>query len=964
MPALSFSTQIMHLGKDVSDAAYGLVSRAIAPTQGGLLQGQNPAALNNADPIRLWIIQLFIIICFTQLLGLFLSRIRQPRVISEVIGGILLGPTAMGRINGFTNNIFPAQSVYYLNLTANIGLVLFLFVVGMEVDTRIIRRNGRASLAISAVGMVLPFGLGAAVSVPMYALYINESIVSFGNYLLFAGVAMSITAFPVLCRILTECKLLPTAVGTVTLAAGVGNDIVGWILLALTVALVNATTGVMAVYILLCTVGWALVLLFPIKWGLNWLARKTGSFESGPTPFMMTLVLLLVFASAFFTDVIGVHAIFGGFLAGIAMPHEGGFRTALVEKFEDLVTLLFIPIYFALSGLSTNLGLLNRGVDWGYIVLLCVIAFVGKFVGCAATAFFFGFKWREAGAIGTLMSCKGLVELIVLNVGLSAGILDTRIFSMFVVMALVLTFMTTPLTLMFYPPKYHVYLADGHLPGPTHRHSEAEAAHPTPRATTFNSVTGTTATRGEEQLKSRFAVVLSKMEHLPALMTLTQLLQPPPTGPATAFDNTRASSIDESEKDSTTKQNTGRMLSVPVLSTTPVRATTISPHTPPVRIDALRLIELTERASALFKASVTDELVRSDPLVNIFRTYGHLNRIPISASVSVVNYDSFPSSVNHHVQDHASELVIIPWGPQSMGSSVLEQATTGASGTTTYSGPLSSLFSSPTSTSAPDGPQSLLYSQFARRVFAEAPSDVALFIDRGLSPSETAGGYGQHIFFPFFGGPDDRAALALVVQLCAHPAISATVIRVTKSDEPTEVDLQTPAATHLSDNIRDNIASTLNAGMTLQSTHFPDTVYGQNTTQVQLASSAADDIAWETFARPSGETAPRSPFIEEALTRVNFSSLTSSQPLRVLVQRAHQEERESGSWKTLVVVVGRGRRLATESHHAELAQLLSEHGRETSINPDVRKTIGDVATAFAVSGSRASLLIMQSAEAR
>jgi len=296
-----------------------------------------------------------------------------------------------------------------------------------------------------------------------------------------------------------------------------------------------------------------------------------------------------------------------------------------------------------------------------------------------------------------------------------------------------------------------------------------------------------------------------------------------------------------------------------------------------------------------------------------------------------------------------------------MGASVLEQAQTGASGTTSYSGPLANLFGSATAEPA-DAPSSLLYSQFARRVFAEAPTDVALFIDRGLAPSETAGGYGQHIFFPFFGGPDDRTALAFVVQLCAHPAISATVVRVTKTDEPTEVDLQTPAPTHQTD--KDNIASTLNAGMTLHSTHYPDTVYGNNTTQFQLASNAADDIAWETFARPAGETAPRSALIEQALTRVSFSTLNSSQPLHVLVQRAHQEERNSGSWKTLVVVVGRGRRLATESHHGELAQMLAEHGRETSINGDIRKTIGDVASAFVVSGSKASLLVMQSAEAQ
>ncbi|KZT60166.1 hypothetical protein CALCODRAFT_480889 [Calocera cornea HHB12733] len=960
MPSLSFSDAIIHLAHDASN----LLARAEAPTQGGLLQGQNPAAVNKSDPIRLWVIQLFIIICFTQLLGLVLGRLRQPKVISEVIGGILLGPTAFGRIPGFTNAVFNADSIPYLNLTANIGLVLFLFVVGLEVDMRLIKRNARSSLAISAAGMILPFGLGAALAVPMYTKYIDTSLVTFGNYLLFAGVAMSITAFPVLCRILTECKLLSTTVGSVVLAAGVGNDVVGWVLLALTVALVNASSGAMAVYVLLCTAGWALLLLFPVKMGFRWLARKTGSFESGPTPMMMTLTLLLVFASAFFTDVIGVHAIFGGFLAGLAMPHDGGFNIALVEKFEDLVSLLLLPLYFALSGLSTNLGLLNRGIDWGYIVALCCVAFVGKFTGCAAVAKFFGFNWRESSAIGTLMSCKGLVELIVLNVGLSAGILDVRIFSMFVVEALVLTCMTTPLTLLFYPEKHRTRAPDA--PGETTivaGGADKEKADPTPRSATF-------PLRSEENVKSRFTVVLNKMEHLPALMTLTQLLQPPPTGPVPKSIATRASSIDESDKDSaernTPPSTAGLPTLMPVIPPTPTIPASPRPARPAVHIDALRLIELTERVSAMFKASVTDELIRSDPLVNIFRTYGHLNNIPVSASLAVVNYESFSSSVTHHVEETGSDLLVIPWGPQSMGSSVLEQVQTSASGTTSYAGPLANLFgsSSGQSSSAPqaDAPSSLLYSQFARRVFAEAPSDVALFIDRGLAPFETAGGYGQHIFFPFFGGPDDRMALAFAVQLCAHPAISATIVRVTKSDLPTEVDLETPAPTHQTD--KDNIASTLNAGMTMHSTHYPDTVYGQNTTQFRIASSAADDIAWETFARPSGETAPRSAFLEEALTRVAFTTLTSSQPLHLLAQRAHQEERDAGSWKSLVIIVGRGRRLATESHHGELNQMLVEHGRDTSINSDIRKTIGDVASAFVISGSKASLLVMQSSEAQ
>ena len=259
----------------------------------------------NKQPVNLFIIQLSVIIIFTQGLGWLLGLIKQPKVIAEVIGGIVLGPTVMGRIPDFSYRIFPPQSISYLNLIANIGLILFLFLIGLEVDVAVMKKNGRNSAIISLAGMVLPFGFGSAISVPIYNEYVDKTTTSFGHFVLFVGVAMSITAFPVLCRILTSLKLLDDKVGIIVLAAGVGNDVVGWVLLALTLALVNADAGVTAVYVLLCAVGWAVILLFPIRWGFVWLARRSGSLDHGPTPGMMTLTLLIVFASSFVTGIIG-----------------------------------------------------------------------------------------------------------------------------------------------------------------------------------------------------------------------------------------------------------------------------------------------------------------------------------------------------------------------------------------------------------------------------------------------------------------------------------------------------------------------------------------------------------------------------------------------------------------------------------------------------------------------------------
>ncbi|KAG5333233.1 hypothetical protein C0989_006015, partial [Termitomyces sp. Mn162] len=285
-----------------------------------------------------------IILAMTQALALLFGRIRQPRVISEVIAGIFLGPSVMGRIPHFQSRIFPDAGNAGLSLTSTIGLVIFLFLVGLEIDTKAVKRHFLAASTISIAGLVVPLGLGAALGVAIYKEFINPDV-NFGYFLLFTAVAVGITAFPVLCRILTELKLLETTVGSVTLAAGVGNDVVGWILLALTVALVNAASGLTALYVLLASAGYIIFLCYPIRWAYGWLARWTGSLERGaPTTGMMTLTLVLVLASAFFTDIIGIHAIFGGFVTGLVIPHENGYAISLVEKLEDLVSIIFLPI--------------------------------------------------------------------------------------------------------------------------------------------------------------------------------------------------------------------------------------------------------------------------------------------------------------------------------------------------------------------------------------------------------------------------------------------------------------------------------------------------------------------------------------------------------------------------------------------------------------------------------------------
>ncbi|KAJ7180756.1 Sodium/hydrogen exchanger family-domain-containing protein [Mycena filopes] len=903
-------------------------SRAAAPDQGGLLTGKNPSDFNSTDPLRLWIIQVGIIVATASLLSLGLRKIHQPKVIAEVLGGILLGPTAFGSIPGFTQRIFPADSKPYLSLVANIGLVLFLFLVGLEIDGAIIKRNARLSATVALAGMILPFGFGAALAVPLYHHFIDQSV-KFTHFMLFTGVAYSITAFPVLCRILTELKLLDTTVGIVVLSAGVGNDIIGWTLLALSVALVNAGSGLTALWILMVCVGWTLVLMFPGRMALRWLAHKTGSIENGPTMFFMTVTILLVFGSAFFTDVIGVHAIFGAFVAGIIVPREGGLAIAMTEKLEDMVTIIFLPLYFTLSGLSTNLQLLDNGITWAYTAAICSLAFIGKFGGCMLAAkYLAGFSWRESSTIGSLMSCKGLVELIVLNVGLSAGILSQRVFSMFVLEALLLTFMTTPLVTVLYPPEKRV------------RASGTGA--------NFNNVGDGEARREHRDLadgaRSRYTFVLDSLERLPAMMAMAQLIHPP-TSPST-----------------------------PILTDRRASKSSVSlPQSDLLSIEALRLIELSDRVSAVMKSSASESLLLSDPLIAVFRMFGQLHDLRISTAMSIVPFDDLAFSVAEQARSSSSDMIVLPWLPMTNIHPSYEPTMahendflgtpSGKHDVGTPSGkamlhsnnPFDALFKSAAHN---DKSASASHAHFVRGVFSKASTDVALFVDQDeVAGSPRLSGSRFHLIFPFFGGPDDRLALDFVVQLCLSSTVTATVLRMVKKDVEAPMS-QVPGA-HLVGGEKAEEANMLT--VTSAVAGFPDTVYGPPTTETRMQSETADNVAWAKYASSVGDGASTS---SVALARVEFRELASPVPLHAAIHevKVHQESVIGQARPPRVLVVaGRSRRLAVENHAGELKELIGEYG---SVGPEVRKTMGDVASAFVVAGAGSGLLVVQAAERR
>jgi len=251
----------------------------------------------------------------------------------------------MGHIPNFSNTIFPQVAMPNLTLVANLGLVFFLFLVGLEVDLRVMLRNARIATTVSIAGMVLPFGLGAAIGVGIYNTFSGgASSPSLGVFLLFMGVSFAITAFPVLARILTELKLLHTTVGVIVLSAGVGNDVVGWVLLALTVALVNAGSGITVLYVILCAIGMILLLCFVVRPLIIWYLKRNNGLQQGPSEMMMAFIIMLILVVAFYTDIIGIHPIFGGFLVGLIIPHDHGFAVKVTEKIEDFISALFLPL--------------------------------------------------------------------------------------------------------------------------------------------------------------------------------------------------------------------------------------------------------------------------------------------------------------------------------------------------------------------------------------------------------------------------------------------------------------------------------------------------------------------------------------------------------------------------------------------------------------------------------------------
>eukprot|EP01133_Synstelium_polycarpum_P016732 gene16732-19887_t len=403
--------------------------------------------------IGLFLVQCLLIIILSRCVSWLFAKIQQPSVIAEIISGILLGPTAFGKIPGFTSHLFPDGSVSLriLNVFAQIGLIFFMFIIGLELDPTLFRSQIRQSVIISASSIILPFGLGVAASLYLADIQGTEWTYSLG---IFIGVALSITAFPVLARILTSKKLLSTPIGILSIACAAINDICGWVLLGLSVSLAGSNSSLDSLWTLLAAAGFVagmLILVKPILdkavgyvWHVDPQAVTNGHPPS-PSHLIMSLVVVLLFISSWLTEIIGIHAMFGAFTLGAITPKIGGFNQAITEKIEDLVLVFLLPLYFVVSGLRTDLTTLDTGKPWLGVLVIILCAVIGKILGAGVTARFLGHSNRDSLSIGVLMNTRGLVELIVLNLGLDFGIIKTQVFGIMVLMAVFTTLMTSPL---------------------------------------------------------------------------------------------------------------------------------------------------------------------------------------------------------------------------------------------------------------------------------------------------------------------------------------------------------------------------------------------------------------------------------------------------------------------------------------------------------------------------------------
>ena len=417
-----------------------IVAGEHSPVETSPVASRPDATAAEEHPLLRVLLALTAVIVVGRVLGAVLERFEQPPVIGEVLAGIMLGPSLLGAVAPQAAAFLLPESITpHLQLVAQLGVILYMFTVGLELDTSALRRLGKAAVAISHAGIVAPFLLGALLALASYTT-LSRADVPFTVYALFLGVSMSVTAFPVLARILTDRGLQSTELGTLSLACAAADDVTAWCLLAFVVGVAQAEVGG-ALLVVVLTLGYIAAMFLVVRPLLRrWVAWTGDALTSG----VVAAVFAALLASAAWTEAIGIHALFGAFVLGASLPRDCAIARELPRRINDLVGVVLLPAFFAVTGMRTQIGLLSGWENWLWCLAIVAVATLGKAGGSLAAARLSGFNWRDSAALGILMNTRGLVELIVLNIGLELGVISDRLFAMLVIMALVTTMGTTP----------------------------------------------------------------------------------------------------------------------------------------------------------------------------------------------------------------------------------------------------------------------------------------------------------------------------------------------------------------------------------------------------------------------------------------------------------------------------------------------------------------------------------------